>query len=395
MAAAQRIPSGRYLRQAGGYDAFVPHPLPPASFEVDGRLAVLLSEANHALGRLDGIARAVPDRNVFLYTYVRREAVLSSQIEGTQASLMDVLEYEASIRKPGRSGDVLEVLNYVDAVNYGLHRLNTLPVFRALLCEVHAVLIQGVRGGEPGKTPGEFRRSQNWIGGSSPASALYVPPPHTDVDDAFSDLERFLHDGGGDIPPLIRIGLAHAQFETIHPFLDGNGRIGRLLIAFWLSENGLLRDPLLYLSLYFKEHRQAYYDLLQSTRTGSDWRPWLAFFLEGVAQVARGASETAARIHALREELREQLQATGRRSTNSLILLDQLFRQPGVTVATVQRIISTSQPTALSLTNQFVQLGILNETTGQRRNRVFFFSRYLAMFSDSSEVDAAAHGQQS
>jgi len=387
MAAPPRTPSGRYLHQTGGYEAFLPEPLPPPGLDLDRGLAVLLSDAHHALGRLDGIARAVPDRNLFLFTYIRREAVLSSQIEGTQASLMDVLEYEASLREPGRSGDVLEILNYVDAVDYGLRRLDTLPVSRALLCEVHGVLMRGVRGGEPGKTPGEFRRSQNWIGGSSPANALYVPPPHTEVDAAFSELERFLHDRTGEIPPLVRIGLAHAQFESIHPFLDGNGRLGRLLIAFWLSEEGLLRDPLLYLSLYFKEHRQTYYDLLQETRTSGDWRRWLAFFLEGVARVAREASETAARIHALREELREQLQASGRRSTNSLILLDQLFRQPGVTVATVQRIIASSQPTALSLTNQFVDLGILNETTGRRRNRVFFFSKYLAMFSETAIVD--------
>jgi Fic family protein len=296
---------------------------------------------------------------------------------------MDVLGYEAALRKPAGSSDVREVLNYVDAVDFGLQRLRSLPVSRALLCEVHRVLMRDVRGGEPGKRPGEFRRTQNWIGGSSPDNALYVPPPYAEVDQAFSDLERFLHDEAGEIPPLVRIGLAHAQFESIHPFVDGNGRLGRLLIAFWLSENGLLRDPLLYLSLFFKEHRQTYYDLLQETRTTGDWRRWLAFFLEGVTRIAREAADTAARIHALREDLRDQLQSTGRRTTNSLILLDRLFRQPAVTVSTVQRIVGTSQPTALSLTNQFVKLGILEETTGKRRNRLFFFTRYLAMFSET------------
>lgn len=382
MALGEPSPSGRYLRQDGNYQAFLPDPLPPLGLDIDRGLAVLLSEANHALGRLDGIAGAVPDRDIFLFTYIRREAVLSSQIEGTQASLIDLLEYEAALRRGAKSLDVREILNYVSAVTYGLTRLETLPVSRPLLCEVHGVLMKDVRGGEPGKTPGEFRRSQNWIGGSSPANALFVPPPHQNVDHLFSDLERFLHDDAGAIPPLIRIALGHAQFETIHPFLDGNGRLGRLLIAFWLSEQGLLRDPLLYLSLYFKQHRQTYYDLLQQTRTTGSWRPWLAFFLEGVSTVAREASETARQVHALREDLRNQLQASGRRS-NSLRLLDGLFRQPGVTVTAVQHIIGASQPTALALTNLFVDLGILQETTGLRRNRFFFFAKYLAMFPET------------
>jgi Fic family protein len=383
MALPASTPSGRYVRQPSGYESFVPNSLPPEALDLDRGLAVLLSDANHALGRLDGIAGAVPDRDIFLFTYIRREAVLSSQIEGTQASLMDVLEYEASLHAPGEPGNIREVLNYINAVDHGLRRLETLPVSRTLLCEVHGVLMKGVRGGEPGKTPGEFRRSQNWIGGSSPANALFVPPPHTEVDQAFSDLERFLHDDSGQ---LIRIALGHAQFETIHPFLDGNGRLGRLLIAFWLSEKGLLRDPLLYLSLYFKQHRQVYYELLQETRTTGGWRRWLAFFLEGVAQIAREASDTAAKIHVLREDLRKELQASGRRSTHALRLLDQLFRQPAVTVSSVKEILGVSQPTALSLTNHFVELGILKEMTGRQRNRVFFFDKYLMLFPEAENA---------
>lgn len=383
MATVPATPSGRYLRQAGGYDAFLPNPLPPAGLEPDSRLAVLLSEATHALGRLDGIAGSVPDRGIFLFTYIRREAVLSSQIEGTQASLMDVLEYEAALQNPTQSIDVHEILNYVAAVDFGLNRLKTLPVSRALLCEVHAVLMQEVRGGEPAKTPGEFRRSQNWIGGSSPVNAAFVPPPYAEVDQTFSDLERFLHDDTIPIPSLIRIGLAHAQFETIHPFLDGNGRLGRLLIGFWLSEKGLLHDPLLYLSLYFKQHRDSYYDLLQQARTRSNWRDWLAFFLEGVAIVAREASQTADKINDLREELHRQVHTTGRRTSNALRLLDHLFRSPGVTVETVRHALGTSQPTALGLVNQFVDMGILRETTGRKRNRYFFFARYLELFPEA------------
>jgi Fic family protein len=374
-------PSGRFLRQPGGYQAFLPDPLPP-KMELDPDLAMLLSEATHALGRLDGIAGSVPDRGVFLFTYIKREAVLSSQIEGTQASLMDVLEYEAALRKPARSADLTEVLNYIAAVEFGLDRLRTLPVCRALLREVHQVLMQDVRGGEPSKTPGEFRRSQNWIGGSSPSNAIFVPPPPTEVDDAFSRLERFLHDDREVIPPLIRIGLAHAQFETIHPFLDGNGRLGRLLIGFWLSEKGLLRDPLLYLSLYLKQHRETYYELLQQTRTAGNWRDWLAFFLQGIATVAREAAETAGRINALREEWRQKLHES-RRAGNALRLLDHLFTSPGVSVEAVRQAMGTSQPTALSLVNMFVELGVLREMTGRKRNRYFYFAQYLSLFPEA------------
>ena len=384
MASAPK-PSGRYLRQPGGFDAFVPDALPPA-IDLDTDLALRLSEATHALGRLDGIAGSLPDRNIFLFTYIRREAVLSSQIEGTQASLMEVLEYEAAMKTQPQSIDVREVLNYVAAVDFGLRRLQQLPVSRPLLCEVHAVLLKDVRGGEPAKTPGEFRRSQNWIGGSSPGTAMFVPPPPNEVDECFSQLERFLHDDRHRVPPLIRIGLAHAQFETIHPFLDGNGRVGRLLMSLWLSEKGLLRDPLLYISLFLKQHRETYYRLLQETRTSSNWRQWLAFFLEGVATVATEAAESAGKINMLRDELRDRIHAQmGRRAGNALRLLDHLFRSPGVTVDVVRRVIDASQPTALHLVDEFVRMDILREVTGQKRNRFFFFTDYLALFPEADQ----------
>lgn len=380
-------PSGRHVRQPGGFRAFVPDPLPPR-VDLDPGLGLQLSRAAHALGRLDGMAGSIPDRGVLLFTYIRREAVLSSQIEGTRASLVDVLEFEAAMRKPAQSMDVHEVLNHVAAVEYGLRRLESLPVSRALLCEVHAVLMNEVRGGEPAKTPGEFRRSQNWIGGSSPSNAMFVPPPPGELDECFSQLERFLHDESQPMPPLIRIGLGHAQFETIHPFLDGNGRLGRLLIAFWLAEQGLLRDPLLYLSLYLKQNRDTYYRLLQETRTAGNWRAWLSFFLEGIAVVAGEAADTAAGINALRDALRGQLHAaTGRRAGNALRLLDHLFHHPSATVEGVRQVLDTSQPTALSLVDTFVDLGILREVTGKKRNRSFLFGQYLALFP---EADAAS-----
>ena len=249
--------AGHFERQPGGYRAFIPAPLPPPDLHSTHELQALLSEADQAVGRLDGAVSILPDPDLFVMQYVRREAVLSSQIEGTHASLMDVLEYEAELERAERPIDVAEIVNYVAAMNYGLERLNDLPLSRRLLCEVHGVLMKDVRGGEPHKTPGEFRRSQNWIGGGSPATARFVPPPHEAVGGVFSNLEDFLHDPE-PMPALIKAGIAHAQFETIHPFNDGNGPLGRLLITFSLVERGVLKRPLLYTSLYFKEHRDEY-----------------------------------------------------------------------------------------------------------------------------------------
>ncbi|MDP9343535.1 MAG: Fic family protein [Actinomycetota bacterium] len=273
-----------YERQPGGDPCLRSSGLcQPQELRLDESLVALLSEADRALGRLDGAVGVLPDPDLFVLQYVRREAVLSSQIEGTHASLMDVLEFEAEMERAERRVDVAEIINYVGAMNHGLARLAELPLSRRLLCEVHAKLMEGVRGGEPHNTPGEVRRSQNWIGGGSPATARFVPPPPELVSDAFANLENYLHDPE-PVPPLLKAGIAHAQFETIHPFLDGNGRTERLLITFWPTEQGVLRRPLLYTSLYFKDHRDDYIDRLQAIRDDGDWEGWLAFFLDGVAR---------------------------------------------------------------------------------------------------------------
>lgn len=348
------------------------------------KLQSLLSKADLAIGRLDGIIEVIPDPDRFVYMYVRREAVLSSQIEGTQASLMDVLEYEAQAEKAEARIDVREVINYMNAMAHGLDRLSDLPISRRLLCEVHGELMRNVRGGEPHKTPGEFRKTQNWIGGGSPATARFVPPPADVVGPAFSDLENFLHDDSL-IPPLVKAGIAHAHFETIHPFLDGNGRTGRLLITFWLVERKILRKPLLYPSLFFKEHKEEYGNRLQSIRDNGDWEDWLEFFLDGVAQVAEQAYQTALEIFSLRR--RDQQKITdnlGRRAGTGLILLDELLKLPLVRIKTVEQAIGITQPTATSLLESFVDLGILREVTGRTRYRVYQYDDYLDLFPGGS-----------
>jgi len=372
--------AGQYVRQPEGYRAFIPKPLPPEDLKIDGELLALASKADVALGRLDGAVRVIPDPDLFVLQYVRREAVLSSQIEGTYASLMDVLEFEAQLEHAETKVDVAEIINYIAAMNYGLDRLASLPLSRRLLCEVHEVLMRDVRGGEPHKTPGQFRASQNWIGGGSPATAKFVPPPYPLVDESFANLESFLHDPE-PMPPLIKAGLAHAQFETIHPFLDGNGRTGRLLITFWLVEQGILRKPLLYTSLYFKQHRDEYVDRLQLVRDEGDWEQWLAFFLDGVAQVATEATDTGTRILELREHDRSRIgKELGRRAGRAFALLDELFKRPVVTGKVVERVLDVSQPTASALVRDLQGLGVLAEITGKQRNRIFAYRDYLDLF---------------
>lgn len=375
--------AGRYRRQPAGYEAFVPAPFPPADLDL-GRLIEGIEAATLALGKLVGSAEILPDPDLFVYMYVRREAVLSSQIEGTEASLVDLLEWEAQAEQAERRIDVREVTNYVDALRFGLERVETLPLSLRLIREIHGRLMTGVRGGEPSKTPGEFRRSQNWVGGPSPEAARYVPPPGPEMHRALDEFERFLH--SDELPTLIRVGLAHAQFETIHPFLDGNGRAGRLLITFMLAHEEILREPLLYLSIFFKRHRQDYYDRLQAIRDRGDWEGWLAFFLEGIATVSREATTTARRIVHLREETRALLNARlGRKAGNGLVLLEAMFRRPIVTVRTVKEITRLSQPAANALTNDLEALGVLRETTGRKSHRRFAFDRYLALFEERDQ----------
>ena len=374
------VRGGRFVAQPEGFEAFVPEALPPQGLVVDEKLQALLSKADLAVGRLDGVIEVIPNPDRFVLMYVRREAVLSSQIEGTQASLMDVLEYEAEEEAVAARVDVQEIVNYIRAMKLGLQRLHELPISRRLICEVHRELMVGVRGGEPQKTPGEFRKSQNWIGGGSPASARFVPPPADEVGRTFAELENFIHDDT-PMPALIKAALIHAQFETIHPFLDGNGRTGRLLITFWLVERGILWQPLLYPSLYFKEHREEYGDRLQAIRDKGEWEEWLTFFLDGVAQVAEEAHETALSIFALRERDRQRITDTlGRRAPRGLLLLDELLKLPIVRAKAVERAIGVSQPTATSLLDAFIEIGILHELTGRQRGRVYAYLEYLDLF---------------
>ena len=375
--------AGQYLPQPGGYRAFVPAPLPPdPPIAFGSNLQILLSTADLALGRLDGSIRTLPNADLFVMMYVRKEAVLSSQIEGTQSSLQDLLEAEAQVLDPDRPRDVAEVVNYVAAMNYGLARLADLPVSVRLVREIHARLLEGVRGAR--MNPGQLRTSQNWLGpeGCSLHEATFVPPPPAEVPNALRVLETFLHDDK-TLPLLIKIGLAHAQFETIHPFLDGNGRVGRLLITFLLCEQGALCKPAFYLSHYFKRYRGTYYERLQAVRDSGDWEGWLAFFLQGVAEVSAEASDTAHRILGLRE--RHQALITehfGRAAGNGHRVLAHLYERPIVSVNDVMELTGTSYPTANILVSSMEEHGILVEFTGQSRNRRYRYEAYIQLFAD-------------
>ena len=375
--------AGRYEPQATGYRAFIPAPLPPdPPITIDNEMQTLLSRADRALGRLDGSIQTLPNPDLFILMYMRKEAVLSSQIEGTQASLTDLLEAEAKVLRSEHPGDVEEVANYVAAMNLGLERLQELPLSIRLIREIHERLLRGTRGEM--RQPGEIRRTQNWIGpeGCTLSDATFVPPPPQAVIGALGDLEVFLH-RNRSLPTLIEVGLAHAQFETIHPFFDGNGRVGRLLITFVLCEREVLIRPVLYLSSYFKEHRQHYYDLLQATRDRGDWEAWLKFFLTGVAQVSNNATEMARRIVDLREAHRALcLAELGRVAGGGLAVLETLFEQPIIDVNSVARLIDVSYPNANTLVQKLVGLGLLTEITGQARNRRYLYRPYIQLFVD-------------
>lgn len=387
---AQAHRAGRYRHQPTGYRAFLPAPLPPdPPVRLEGELQGLLSRADRALGRLDGSVQTLPNPDLFVFMYVRKEAVLSSQIEGTQSSLQDLLSAEARLLGAGdRPDDVAEVVGYVRAMNFGLGRLAELPVSVRLIREIHGELLRDARGGR--LSPGELRRSQNWIGppGATISTASFVPPPPDAVPDALSDLERFLHAEDG-LPLLVKIGLAHAQFETIHPFLDGNGRVGRLLITFLLVEGGALTKPVLYLSHFFKRHRQEYYDRLQAIRSG-DWEGWLAFFLRGVEEVAIEAVDTARRILLLRESHRSAItERFGRGAASGHKVLESLYDRPIVSVTDVRTLTGTTYTAANALVSRLADLGILREVTGHARNRRFRYDPYVQLFTDDMNGEPA------
>lgn len=363
--------------------AFVPPPLPPAP-PVDV-LALLerLSLAERALGRLDGITMLLPRQELFLYMYVRKEAVLSSQIEGTQSTLSDLLRFEIEAQAGQPIDDIREVSNYVDAMMYGLGRLEKLPLSLRLIREMHERLLQSGRGGT--KNPGEFRRSQNWIGGTRPGNALFVPPPTTELDACLDALERFMHEEDSRLPALIKAGLLHVQFETIHPFLDGNGRIGRLLVTLYLCVNGVLRKPLLYLSLYLKTHRNDYYRLLQEVRERGAWEAWLEFFLTGVADTANQAFDAATRIVELFKEDRERITAKSERAGSALRVHELLQQNPYLTANRLVERTGLTAPTVNAALADLERLGIAEEVTGRRRGRVFGYRRYLAILSEGTD----------
>lgn len=373
--------AGTHVKQLSGYRAFIPRPLPPnPSINLTENLQTVLSEADRNLGRLDGAVVTLPNADLFVYMYVRKEAVLSSQIEGTQSSLQDLLAAEADILTDTQPKDVDEVINYVNAMNYGLKKLSKLPVSIRLIREIHGKLLSGVRGYH--LTPGELRQTQNWIGsqGSIIKDASFVPPPPEVVPQALGELERFLH-SDVKLPLLIRIGIAHAYFETIHPFLDGNGRVGRLLITFLLCEQNVLQKPVLYLSHYFKRHRQKYYDCLQAVRDSGDWEGWLEFFLKGVAEVSAQATDTARKILVLREAHREIVtEHLGRAAGNGHRVLDKLFERPIISVSDVCELTQTTYPAANQLVDKFIKHGILSEFTGQKRHRKFRYKDYIGLF---------------
>lgn len=383
-----RSTSGHYETTATGGEtvrAFVPDPLPPVPpLDLAGPRQRLLERATLALGRLDSVSALLPDPQLFLYAYVRREAVLSSQIEGTQSSLSDLLLFELEEAPGTPVNDVVEVSNYIRALEHGMARLREgFPLCNRLLREMHAHLMSRGRGSD--KEPGEFRRTQNWIGGTRPGNARFVPTPPQEVAACMAALEAFLHEDASGMPVLLKAALAHVQFETIHPFLDGNGRLGRLLIALLLHHGGLLGQPLLYLSLHLKQHRPVYYDLLDRVRSAGDWEAWVDFFLEGVETTALGAVETARRLVALFDADTRRLQQSGRSAANALRVLAALRQRPLLSLPQLCQLSAMTFPTANKTMARLVEAGIARELTGQRRNRVFAYDAYLAILNEGGE----------
>ena len=374
------LSAGYYADSVAGGErvrAYVPPPLSATLVDQLGTDSCdLMERANRALGRLDGVSQLFSDPSLFIYFYVRKEAVLSSQIEGTQSSLSDLLLFESEEQPGVPIDDVEEVSNYVRAMNHGLSRLHNdgFPLSLRLLREIHAVLLSGARGSD--KTPGEFRRSQNWIGGSRPGNATFVPPPPNLLPQLLSDLEEFLHEPG--VPVLLKAAFAHVQFESIHPFLDGNGRLGRLLITFLLCSQEVLIEPLLYLSLYFKTHRDQYYDLLQRVRLSGEWSEWVRFFLEGVRETSQQAFQTARRIIDITDEDRRSIESAGRRRGSMLQIHDAFRKRPIMSAGDVAKSTQLTTPTVNSCVETLTEMGLIKEITGRKRDRLFLYDRYFS-----------------
>ena len=381
--------AGKIVKNIEGYESFVPAKLPPVpAIDIDPEMQNILSQADRKLGRLDGITQILPNPELFVAMYVKKEAVLSAQIEGTQASLIDVLNQSDWDHNEYSRDGVREVVNYVNAMHWGLSNLKELPLSLRLIRNIHKKLLKDVRGSN--KNPGEFRNSQNWIGpmGCTLATATFVPPTVNDMLVAMSDLEIFLHEED-NIPSLIKIALIHAQFETIHPFLDGNGRMGRLLITFWLCQQNILSKPLLYLSYYFKQNRSEYYDKLMAVRENGDWEGWIKFFLKGVAVISDEAIDTAKQIISLQQKYSAILYDYDRTNGNSQNLLSILFEYPVITRTDVMSKLNISSPTAGTLLKVFCELGILkNLTPEKQRYKKYVFDQYLNIMSKGTEVSS-------
>jgi Fic family protein len=364
--------------------AFVPSPLPPTPpLVINGELRDKLDRAHLALGRLDSVTALLPDTQFFLYMYVRKEAVLSSQIEGTQSSLSDLLLFEADDVAP--AADVVEVANYVAAMDHGMKRTREgFPLSTRLIREIHKVLLRTGRGTE--KQPGEFRRSQNWIGGSRPGNAVFVPPPPELVAECMGTLEQWLHDKPEKTPTVLKAALSHVQFETIHPFLDGNGRVGRVLITLLLCTEGVLDEPLLYLSLYLKQNRRRYYELLTTVRESGDWEAWVAFFADGVADSAGSAVQTARRLADLAAADRIKIgKEVGRAAGTALRIHHEMLQRPIRTATQLSSATGISLPTILNGLRALSEIGVVSEVTGRRRNMIFSYAQYLGILSEGTE----------
>lgn len=373
--------AGKFVTQPGGYKAFLPKSLPPnPPIRYDGELQSLLSKADRALARLDGMTTVLPNPDLFIAMYVKKEALLSSQIEGTQASLEGVLEFEADLIPKENIDEIKEVINYIKALNYGMERLKELPMSLSLIKEIHKILLEGTRGAN--RNPGEFRRSQNWIGapGFPISEAIFIPPPPDSVIPAMGEFEKFLHQES-NIPSLVKIALVHAQFETIHPFLDGNGRIGRLLITFYLFWKGILSKPLLYLSFYLKKKRVEYYDLLMKVRIEGVWENWVKFFLAGVSETCEEAANTARAIFQLKEDLITKLYESSVGSIYGVKLIDLLFITPLISVREISDKLNISKEAANELVKKFEKINILKEITGKRRYKKFSFVPYIEIIA--------------
>ncbi len=386
--ASERAGSFKEVRDGpASYLAFHPAPLPPnPPMELDVELHRLLDRANQALGRLDGITLLLPDPSQFLYTFIRKEAVLSSQIEGTVSSLSDLLLFENEATPGVPIEDLAETANYITAMGHGVDSITSgrLPLCNRLLHEVHERLLQSGRGSD--KAPGEFRRSQNWLGGTRPGNARYVPPPWPEVEPAMSDLERFLHDQPAPSPVLVKAALSHVQFETIHPFLDGNGRVGRLLITLLLVDQGVLRRPLLYLSLYLKRNRDAYYENLQRVRTDGAWEDWLRFFLDGVIDVAESTAETTRGIVEMIERDRGRIHAMGRAAATALRVHDLAVKRVVVKPPKAAEALKLSEPPVYAAISRLEDAGILREVTGRARGKTYVYGEYMDILNEGTEV---------